>query len=141
MGIPRIMLRDMSDLDGICPSYITGDMSMGPILNQTRMTYYACVQYRHEDKRVIMHKIFITERLVRSHDILITWVTVMCCQIPLTVYNININIIANVIRTYRVTHIRTVKTGKISKTYCGGAISEKRILGLRSPNSCELKLT
>jgi len=27
------MLRDMSDLDGICPSYITGEMSTGPILN------------------------------------------------------------------------------------------------------------
>jgi len=27
------MLRDMSDLDGIFPSYITGEMSTGPILN------------------------------------------------------------------------------------------------------------
>jgi len=41
VGTPRIMLRDMSDLDGIFPSYITGEMSMGPILNWTRVTCYA----------------------------------------------------------------------------------------------------
>ncbi|KEH16345.1 hypothetical protein MTR_0220s0060 [Medicago truncatula] len=42
----------MSDLDGICPSYITGEMSTGPILNETRMTRsMPCVQYRHEGKR------------------------------------------------------------------------------------------
>ena len=37
------MLRDMSNLDGICPSYVTGEMSTGPILNWTRMAYYAFV--------------------------------------------------------------------------------------------------
>jgi hypothetical protein len=41
MGASQSMLRDMSDLDGIYPSYITGDMSKGPILNLTRVTYYA----------------------------------------------------------------------------------------------------
>jgi len=44
MGTPRIMLRDMSDLDGICPSYITREMSKGPILNWKRMTCYAWVK-------------------------------------------------------------------------------------------------
>jgi len=29
MGIPLIMLRDVSDLDGIFPSYIIGEMSKG----------------------------------------------------------------------------------------------------------------
>ena len=39
------MLRDMSDLDGIFPSYITGEMSTGPILNWTRMTYILCLVF------------------------------------------------------------------------------------------------
>ena len=32
MGTPQIMLRDMSDLDGICPSYITGVISVGLLI-------------------------------------------------------------------------------------------------------------
>jgi len=35
------MIGDISVLDEICPSYITGEISMGPILNWTRVTYYA----------------------------------------------------------------------------------------------------
>lgn len=31
MGTPRIMLGDMSNLNEICPSYITEEMFVGPI--------------------------------------------------------------------------------------------------------------
>ena len=41
MGTPQLMLRDMSDLDEICPSYITGEMSTDPILKWPKVTYYA----------------------------------------------------------------------------------------------------
>jgi len=59
---------DMSDLDEIFLSYKTKEMSMSPMVSWTRITQY------------ISYVQFIDEgNFVRSHDILVTWVTVMCC--------------------------------------------------------------
>ena len=66
--IPRIMLRDMSDLDEICPSYMTEEMSMAQYWTGQGWHAIPCVQYRHEGKRVILHKIVSSKKFCH-----ITW--------------------------------------------------------------------
>jgi len=41
---------------------------------------------------IIKHEIFITKRFVKSLDILVTWVAVICCWISFTVYDIEYKI-------------------------------------------------
>ena len=67
MGTPRIMLRDMSDLDGIFPSYITGEMSRTQYWTRQGWHIMSCVQYRHEGKRVIIHTNIIMEKVLSDH--------------------------------------------------------------------------
>jgi len=68
MDTPQIMLSNMSDLDVIYSSYITGEMSNDSIFNWQGWHVILCVQYRHEDKMVIIHMIIITEMVGQ-----ITW--------------------------------------------------------------------
>ncbi|KAK2436545.1 hypothetical protein QL285_021533 [Trifolium repens] len=72
MGTPQIMSRDISDLDGICPSDITGVISVGLLIE------YDCNMRGHAElSQYKILSLFVTQYILGSRNMILNYTRVI----------------------------------------------------------------